>query len=775
MEITRVAVIGAGVMGSGIAAHFANAGMPVRLLDIVPDGAADRSGLARDAVARLLDSKPAALMIPAAARLITPGNLDDDLATLADCDWILEAIVEDPAAKQALYRRLDDIRRPGCIVSSNTSTIPLADLTASLSESFRRDFLITHFFNPPRYMRLLEVVAGPDSRPEAVEAVTRVADLRLGKGVVLAKDTPGFIANRIGTYWLQTAIDQAIELGLRVEEADAVLGAPVGIPKTGIFGLLDLVGIDLIPKVAASMERLLPATDRLRAHRRDQPLITRMIAAGLVGRKGRGGFYRLRAEPGGKVKEAMDLHTGTYRASVKVRLDSLAAAKAGGLRALVTHPDRTGRFAWAVLSETLAYAAELVPAICDTVEGVDAAMRLGFNWAFGPFELLDQLGTCWFTTRLRLEGRSVPALLEQAGGRPFYRLGDGRREQLGSDGAYHVAERSQGLLQLADIKCRSRALLQNGSAALWDLGDGVACFEFTSKMNALDGDTLELLAASIALVGKNHCALVLYNDGNDFSVGANLGLALFALNVGLWEQIEELVAKGQQVYRRLKYATFPSVGAPAGMALGGGCEILLHCSAIQAHAETYTGLVETGVGIVPAWGGCKEMLLRHMASRQRAGGPMPPLMQAFETLSLAKVSSSAADAKRLLYLRPDDGVTMNRDRLLADAKAKALALADGYHPPVPPADLHLPGLTAKAALELAVHAYAQAGKATAHDQVVAGALAEVLSGGAADITEPLTEADLLTLERRSFMRLIRHPASIARIEHMLETGKPLRN
>ena len=729
MEITRIAVIGAGVMGSGIAAHFANAGMPVRLLDIVPDGAADRSVLARDAVARLLEAKPAALMLPAAARLITVGNLDDDLATLADCDWILEAIIEEPAAKQALYRRLDAVRRPGCIVSSNTSTIPLAGLTASLPESFRRDFLITHFFNPPRYTRLLEVVAGPDSRLEAIEAVSRVADLRLGKGVVRAKDTPGFIANRIGTYWLQTAIDQAIGLGLHVEEADAVFGAPVGIPKSGVFGLLDLVGIDLIPKVTTSMERLLPATDRLRANRRDQPLIARMIEAGLVGRKGRGGFYRLRPEPGGRLKEAIDLHTGTYRASLKVRPDSLAAAKAGGLRALVTHPDRTGRFAWAVLSETLAYAAELVPGICDTVDGVDAAMRLGYNWTFGPFELLDQLGTGWFAERLRLEGRPVPSLLERAEGRPFYRQSEGQREQLGSDGAYRVLERPHGLLQLADIKRRSRPLLHNGSAALWDLGDGVACFEFTSKMNALDGDTLELLAASIALVGDDQRALVIYNDGNDFSVGANLGLALFALNVGLWEQIEALVAKGQQVYRMLKYAAFPSVGAPAGMALGGGCEILLHCTAVQAHAETYMGLVETGVGIVPAWGGCKEMLLRHTASRQRAGGPMPPIMQAFETLSLAKVSSSAADAKRLLYLRPEDGITMNRDRLLADAKAKALALADGYRPPVPPADIRLPGPTAKVALELAVHAYAQAGKATAHDQIVAGALAEVLSGG----------------------------------------------
>ena len=433
-------------------------------------------------------------MTPDAAKLVTPGNLEDDLAALADVDWIVEAIVEEPSAKQALYQRLEPVRRPGSIVSSNTSTIPLAYLTREQPESFRRDFLITHFFNPPRYMRLLEVVAGPTTRPEALEAITRFADLRLGKGVVRAKDTPGFIANRIGTYWLQTAIDRAIELGLTVEEADAVLGTPVGIPKTGVFGLLDLVGIDLIPKVAASMDRLLPAGDRLRANRREQPLIARMIAEGSIGRKGKGGFYRLSQVNGARVKEAIDLRTGAYRTSVKARPESVAAARAGGLRALVSHPDRTGRYAWAVLSETLAYAAELVPAISDTVWGVDEAMRLGYNWQFGPFELIDQLGTGWFADRLAAEGRPVPELLRLARGGPFYRVQDGRLEQLGVDGSYLPVERPDGVLVLADVKRAGAPLLRNGSAALWDIGDGVACFEFTSKMNALDADTLELLA-----------------------------------------------------------------------------------------------------------------------------------------------------------------------------------------------------------------------------------------------------------------------------------------
>jgi 3-hydroxyacyl-CoA dehydrogenase len=775
MEIRRAAVIGAGVMGSGIAAHIANAGIPVLLLDIVPEGVRDRSALARDAVARMLRAEPAPFTTPDAAKLVTPGNLEDDFEALTDVDWIIEAIVEEPSVKRDLYRRLEPVRRPGSIVSSNTSTIPLAYLTRDLPESFRRDFLITHFFNPPRYMRLLEVVAGPATRSQAVASISTFADLRLGKGVVRAKDTPGFIANRIGTYWLQTAIDQAIELGLTIEEADAVMGAPVGIPKTGVFGLLDLVGIDLIPKVAASMGWLLPTDDRICANRRDQLLIERMIANGSTGRKGKGGFYRLNRANGARVKEAVDLRTGAYRPSLKVRPESVSAIKTGGLRALLAYPDRTGRYAWAVMSETLAYAAELVPAISETIQGVDEAMRFGYNWRFGPFELIDQLGAGWFADRLRAHGQPVPELLSLAESRPFYRVEQGRLEQLGADGSYRPVERAPGVLLLADLKHTRTPLLRNVSAALWDIGDGVACFEFTSKMNALDGDTVDLLARSITLVAESHRAMVIYNEGENFSVGANLGLALFALNVGLWGQLEELVAKGQQVYRALKYAPFPVVGAPSGLALGGGCEILLHCAAVQAHAETYMGLVETSVGIVPAWGGCKEMLLRHAANPHRPKGPMPPISKVFELISLATVAKSAAEAKQHLFLRPNDGVTMNRDRLLADAKAKALALAEGYRAPAPPSEILLPGPTAKAALDLTVGAFALLGKATAHDQMVAGALAELLSGGDADITTPLSEEDLLALERRAFAQLIRQPASIARIEHMLETGKPLRN
>lgn len=781
MEIRSAAVIGAGVMGSGIAAHIANAGIPVFLLDIVPqevkDGRGnDRSVVARTAIEKMLKTEPAPFMHKRNARLVTPGNIEDDLEKLAGVDWIVEAVVENPAVKADLYARLDAVRKPGSIVSSNTSTIPLKNLVEGRGEGFARDFMITHFFNPPRYMRLLEVVAGPDTRPEAVEALSRFADVRLGKGVVRCKDRPGFIANRIGTYWIQAAINQAIDLGLTVEEADAVVGRPMGIPKTGVFGLVDLVGLDLMPYVSRSLLNTLPADDPYRAIHREPELFTRMIAEGYTGRKGKGGFYRLNKSGGGRVKEAIDLATGQYRPSEKASLESVGAAKQG-LRALVEHPDRGGTYARRVLVDLLAYAASLVPEIADDVTAVDQAMRLGYNWKFGPFELIDQLGADWLAGALRDEGKPVPALLEKAAGKGFYRTEGGRLEFLTVDGGYAEVVRPEGVLLLSDIKRGSKPIKRNGSAALWDIGDGVACLEFTGKMNALDGDVMALIQKAIGMIGDGTGewkALVVHNEGDNFSVGVNLGLALFAVNIALWPQVEQSVQEGQETYKALKYAPFPVVAAPSGMALGGGCEILLHCDAVQAHAETYMGLVEVGVGVIPGWGGCKEMLTRATLNKKRPGGPMPPIAQVFETISLAKVAKSADEARDLMFLRSTDGITMNRDRLLADAKAKALELAESYAPPEP-AMLRLPGPTARAALRMAVDGFHQQGKATDHDVVVSGALAEVLSGGDTDITEEVDEDRLLELERESFMKLVRTRATVARIEHMLTTGKPLRN
>jgi len=776
MRIERAAVIGAGVMGSAIAAHMANAGLPVLLLDIVPPGANNRNALAEGAVQRMLKTDPAPFMTKAAARLVTAGNLEDDLAKLGDADWIVEAVVEKLEVKQALYAKLERARKKGSAVSSNTSTIPLKKLTEGLPPSFAADFLITHFFNPPRYMRLLEIVAGPSTRPEATAAVRDFADIRLGKGVVLAKDTPGFIANRIGTLWLQLAVDAAFEMGLTVEEADAVVGRPMGVPKTGVFGLMDLVGIDLMPHVAASMLAALPEGDMYRAIFRRIPLIEKMIADGYTGRKGKGGFYRLaRKADGERVKESIDLKSGAYAPSVKPRLESVAAARKGGLKALVEHPDKGGRYAWRVLSRTLAYAASLLPEIADSIPAVDEAMRLGYAWRYGPFELIDQLESGNLAAKLKADGMAVPPLLARAAGRPFYRADSGKLEYLALDGNYAEIVRPPGVLLLADVKRRSAPLMKNASASLWDLGDGVVCLEFHSKMNAMDPDILELIARTLKLVKEKYKALVIHNEGDNFSVGANVGLVLFAANVGLWPLIEEMVGKGQATYKALKYAPFPVVGAPSGMALGGGCEILLHASAVQAHAETYMGLVEVGVGLVPGWGGCKEVLTRWLANRKRPQGPMPAIAKAFEMIGTAQVAKSAFEAREMLLLRESDGITMNRERLLADAKAKALALAKDFKPREPLKEIRLPGPTAKAALGLALNDLERQGKATPYDVEVATALAGVLAGGETDITDVLGEDDLTKLERSTFMSLVRREGTLKRIEHMLETGKPLRN
>ncbi len=778
--IRKVGVLGSGVMGGGIAAHAANADVPVVLLDVASDGV-DRSAIARAALERLRKAKPAAFMSAGDARLVTPGNLEDDLGLLADCDWIVEAVVERLDVKQQVYRRVDTVRKPGSIVSSNTSTIPLHKLAEGLPEGFRRDFLVTHFFNPPRYMRLLEIVAGADTRPEAVAAVRAFADLRLGKSVVDCKDTPGFIANRIGTFWIEVATRAAVELGLTVEEADAVAGRPMGLPKTGVFGLLDLVGLDLGPHVAASLLAHLPPDDPYRDARHDWPLMQRMIADGYTGRKGKGGFYRMDRSRGGKTMQAIDLAGGEYRDTVEPRLDSVRAAKAAGreagLRALVEHPDRGGRFAWRMLSQVLAYAASLVPAIADDVASVDEAMRSGYSWERGPFELIDQLGPAWLAERLAAEGREVPPLLRTVGDGTFYRVEGGRLQNLGVDGAYRDVARPAGVLLLADVKRASEPVAGNASASLWDVGDGVLCWELHTKMNALDEGALRLLATALETVdGSRFRALVLHNEGANFSVGANLGVALFAANLAMWPAIEEGTAQGQRVFKALKYAPFPVVGAPTGMALGGGCEVLLHCAAVAAHAETYMGLVEAGVGVVPGWGGCKEMLGRWARNPKRPGGPMPAVTKVFEMLSTAYVSTSAAEAQEALFLRPTDTITMNRDRLLADAKARALEmLAAGYAPPEP-AELHLPGPAGRVALGMAVDGFRTAGKATPHDEVVAKRLAVVLTGGPdADVTVPLTEDDLSRLEREAFLDLVKTPGTLARMEHMLATGKPLRN
>jgi 3-hydroxyacyl-CoA dehydrogenase len=776
MDIKKAAVIGSGVMGSGIAAHIANAGVPVMLLDIVPKGANDRSMLARNAIEKALKTDPAPFMHRDAAKLVTPGNLEDDLGALGECDWIVEAVIEKIEIKHDVFKKLEANRKKGSIVSSNTSTIPLAKLVDGLPDSFQQDFVITHFFNPPRYMRLLEIVAGPRTRKDVVASIEKFCDVRLGKGVIHAKDTPGFVGNRIGTMWIQAAVNAAADHGLTVEEADSVASKPMGFPKTGIFGLLDLVGIDLMPHVGKSMRGNLPAKDPLVTEFREESsrFIEKMIAEGYTGRKGKGGFYRMNKNGGERVKESINLKTGAYAASQKAQLESVSV---GGkdLQKLVSHPDKGGKFAWDMLAKTLSYAASLVPEIADDIYAVDQGMKLGYAWKWGPFELIDKLGPKWFAEKLKAGGKPVPALLAKVGEGTFYRVTNGTLEQFTTSGKYVEVKRPEGVLLLADVKRKGKPILKNGSASLWDIGDGVACFEVHTKMNAIDNDVADLLGKSLDHVQKNMKALVLYNEGDNFSVGANIGLALFAANVGVWPMIEGLIEGGQKTYKRMKYAPFPVVAAPSGMALGGGCEMILHSSAVQAHAETYTGLVEVGVGVLPGWGGCKELVTRWMVAKKPANGPMPPIAKVFEMISTAQVAKSAAEARDMMILRPQDGVTMNRDRLLYDAKQKALAMAAAGYKPPEPVELRLPGANGKAALDLAVEGFALQGKALPHDQIVSGEVARVITGGDTDITEVMTEDKMLALERAGFMKLLKTPATLARIEHLLETGKPLRN
>ena len=758
MSIERCAVLGAGLMGAGIAAHLANAGLPVLLLDME-----DR---ANGAIDKLKKADPQPLMTPEATRLITPGSFND-LSGLAACDWIIEVIVEDLGAKRALYDRIDAVRKPGSVVSSNTSTIPLRSLVKKQSGAFRADFCITHFFNPPRYMRLLELVTGPDTRPAVAAEIAQLCDIRLGKGVVHCHDTPGFIANRIGTYWITVAINEAVSRGLTVEEADAV-HRPMGIPKTGVFGLVDLVGLDLIPLVAQSLLMSLPAEDDYRRIFKVHPVITKMIADGNIGRKGKGGFYRM---PKSRLKESINLTTGDYAVSGEPKLEAVDAGRKD-LSALVQHQSPAGAYARAVLVHTLSYAASLVPEIVDDILAVDQAMRLGYGWGQGPFEIIDRLGAGWLADQLMAEGKPVPALLAYR--KPFYRVENGQLECLNVAGEYVAVRRAEGVLLLEDIKRAAKPVLRNASASVWDIGDGVLCFEFTSKMNSLDAEIMALLGKAVALATQSYKGMVIYNEGENFTVGANLGVAMFAANVAAWSLLEQGVAGGQATYKALKYAPVPIVSAPFGMALGGGCEILMHSASVQAHSETYTGLVEVGVGLLPGWGGCKELLARWQANAAMPRGPMPAVAKAFEIISTAQVSKSAAQAVGLGFLRPTDGITMNRDRLLFDAKAKVLALADGYQPPKPN-EYRLPGPGGRVALDLAVDGFAAQGKATPHDVVVSRAVARVLTGGDHDALDILTEDDIASLEREGFMTLIRNPATLARTEHMLATGKPLRN
>ena len=789
-QIRKAAVIGAGVMGSGIAAQLANAGIEVELLD--------KDAVAQTVLDKMAKSPSSPLMHKKNAKLIRAGNVDADLERVKDCDIIIEAIIEDPAVKSDLFMKLDMLRKEGSIVASNTSTLPLVTLTEGQSAQFKRDFVITHFFNPPRQMPLVEIVTSEANSKETVDAVTQLVDHKMGKHVIVAKDSPGFITTRIGAFWLQVAVNEAYNHKMSVEEADAVAGRPMGVPKTGVFGLRDLVGLDLLPHVGASLQSRLCKDDRYNQVAKTFPVLEQMVKDGYTGRKpgSKGGFYRLNTVDGKKVKEVIDLNTGEYRkAEEKPYLLCLDAAKKGGLKALIDTNDKGGEYAWAVLKQTLLYSLEIAQEVATNITAVDEAMKLGYNWKQGPFEIIDTIGVDYFIKRLEKEGEKIPELLKNAAGRSFYRAHEGKLQQMNFNGEYEYVTRPEGVLLLSDIKRASepvatsklaKALNKTGVSArlgshfgadLWDIGDGVLCLEFTSKGHTVDPFTLDVLNKAIDLIGDGKGkfkALVLHHEGDDFSLGANIGLAVKYADAGQYWAVENYVQKGQDIYRKLKEAPFPTVAAPTGRAFGGSCEILLHCSHVQAHSEINMGLIEATAGVLPAWGGSTTLLAR--AQEKNPGNPGASLTEVFNTLSQAKISASAEDAKDLLYLRQSDGITMNRERLLADAKAKALELvANGYTPPKP-VELELTGKAGHDALNARIDAlYAKGGILTPYDVVVLDRIAHTLSGG--DKAGPgvkTTETELRKLEIENVMKLLHDQRTLDRIESKLKYAKILR-
>ncbi len=789
ISVKKAAVLGAGTMGAQIAAHLANARIPTLLLDIVPrDDADDRNKIARGGFEAAKKAKPAAFFTSKLASLVTVGNFEDDLAKLKDCDLIIEAVVENLEIKRSLYEKVEQHRRPGSIVASNTSGIPLKLLAEGRSEDFRAHFLGMHFFNPPRYMHLVEIIRTEWTKPEVSCLMFGFLDERLGKGVVIAKDRPNFIANRIGTYGALVTIRTMVDDGYSIEEVDKITGPASGRPKTATFRTFDLVGLDVFAHVVKNLHENLP-DDPEREMFAMPEFVTKMIERGLLGNKTKAGFYQRKKGEGDK-REIWTLDTATldYRAAQKVKLPSLDMAKniedtRERVKTLVWSKDRVGAFLWKTISRTLCYAAERIPEIADTVVEVDRAMRWGFNWELGPFEIWDAIGVEKSVARLKEEGRSVPANVQamvDAGVKSFYKKKDGQQFFYDFDSEeYRPLADPPGTIILKSLKDRTEVIKKNSGASLIDLGDGVACLEFHSKMNSIGGDTLEMLKLAIGETEKNFLGLVVGNQGVNFSVGANLMLMLMEAQDENWEELDLIGRYFQSSVMSLRYSAKPVVVAPFQMVFGGGCEMVLHADRVRASAETYIGLVEVGVGIIPAGCGTKEMLVRAMDSIPadlKDADPFPFVKRAFETIALAKVATSAEEARDLGFLSDDDSISMNADRLIADAKKQVLALAaSGYVQPQQRTDILALGNPALATLKLGVHLMKRAGYISEHDALIGEKLARILTGGDLNHATKVSEQYLLDLEREAFLSLIGTRKTQDRIAHMLKTGKPLRN
>ena len=728
-----VAVLGAGTMGAQISAHFANAGVPVVLLDLTADAA-------RDGLKRARSLKPDPFFTPDTFSRITTGGFDTDLAKLADVDWIMEAVVEQLDIKRALLERVDAVRRPGTIVSSNTSGIPIAILAEGRSADFRKHWLGTHFFNPPRYLRLVEIIPTADTDPAVTERVSHFADHRLGKGVVLAKDTPNFIGNHLALYGVMLTL-KALKSGrYTIEEIDAMTGPALGRPKSATFRTMDIAGIDILAHVATNLGFELPA------------FVKTMIEKGWVGEKSGQGFYKRIKTASGSEILTLDPVTLEYRPKQPARLAPLDAARSiedtgERIRALFQGKDTVGDFLRETLEPTLAYTAKVTPDIAFSTDDVDRVMRWGFGWEIGPFAIMDALG----------RSAKAFALPEDPG----------------------VARRLQpsDLLILKAARDRNNIVRKNAGASLVDLGDGVLALEFHAKMNAIGGDQIQMMHAGVKEAAANFAALVVGNDAPNFSAGANLMLLLLEAQEGNWDEIDLMIRAFQASTQVLRYADVPVIVAPAGLTLGGGCEIALHGDRVQAAAESYIGLVEVGVGLIPGGGGTKEMLARAVHGLPANHPDLLPFVQrAFETIGFARVSTSAADARRLGFLGDADRVTMNRERLMADAKAYALErVQEGYQRPAPRAAIPVGGETVLAAIKLGVHLAWRAGRISDHDAVVGRALANVLAGGALPHQTTVSEQYILDLEREAFLKLCGERKTLERIQHTLKTGKPLRN
>ena len=809
-RISKVAILGAGTMGARIAAHFANAGVPSYLLDIVPPDAdvPARNKIAAAGLDAAKKSKPAAFMEPSLAKLVTVGNFEDDLKKLAEVDWIIEAVVENLEIKRSLLKKVEAIRKPGTIITTNTSGLPVGKIAEGFSPDFRRAWFGTHFFNPPRYMRLLEIIPTPDAEPAAIEAISHFSDVRLGKGVVIAKDTPNFIGNRIGTFSVLNVIRLMQEMGLSIEEVDALTGQAVGWPKSATFRTIDLVGLDILGHVVGNM--ITNVKDE-RSDLRLPEFFKQMLQKKWLGDKTKGGFYKKVKHGDGKEDErlALDWKTLEYHPRQKPKFPALDMAKniedtGARLRTLLgldgsgpQKGDKAGGFLWAALSGLWTYAANRVPEISDSIVEIDRAMRMGFNWELGPFELWDAAGVETTVSRMKKEGKPVATNVEKllASGQKSWYVDDpkspaGRKYwDLASSSTkpVHVPE---GVWSVTVAKKSNGVVKKNSGASLVDIGDGVGCIEFHSKMNALGADIIGLITQSLKPggAGGHFDAFVITNDATNFSVGANLMLLLMSVQEEEWDEVDMVIRQFQGMTQAIKFSPKPVVSAPFGLCLGGGAEISLHAAARQPHAELYTGLVEIGVGLLPGGGGCKEMLLRAVdqaaASRAKSSPDalagsvemMEAMKKAFETIATAKVATSAHEARGYGFLSDSDRITMNRERVLSDAKSRALELArSGYEPPMPRTDIPAPGESLLAALNMGVYLMRQGDFITDYEVKLGGKIAEVLCGGNVTPGTLVSEQYILDLEREGFKSLCGERKTQERIQYTLKTGKTLRN